>query len=328
MKEGMSYTFILNIVIVFIFVCFAVILGLFSYYKAFKANSIIAEAIEKYEGYNCLSKEEIGKKLSTIGYNTPFDVKCSKKDGHCESAHSYKVIVNNLDFDNKNYIYKEEMNSPYKCDSNGCATNKHYQYTIYTYMYMNVPIISGLVKMPFVSKTSQLYEFRNFYVQLKNGVLRTTETFSAPEELFQIKKINGTLYVDSSDEVKTMIKNKVEISQNNPITYPEQILAKSLLSTTASLSGFRNYITVEEGFYNLSGSLTLDYRLRAFAYKILNDNVEKFTSSTSSEMLRYGPDGYDDVYADNGFKNKCGFKIDYSYLKENDLTKYRKGVSE
>ena len=69
MKESISYTFVLNIVIMFIFICAAVIMGIFSYFRAYKANTIIINEIEKYEGYNCLSAQTIAQKLSTISYN-------------------------------------------------------------------------------------------------------------------------------------------------------------------------------------------------------------------------------------------------------------------
>ena len=103
MKESISYSFLLNIIILFITVCAAIIMGIFSYYKAFRANSIITETIEKYEGYNCIAKEEIARKLGGIGYNTPFNVKCKNSDGNCETDNAengnYKVTSYNLDFD-------------------------------------------------------------------------------------------------------------------------------------------------------------------------------------------------------------------------------------
>ena len=75
MKESISYTFVLNIIIIFIFICFAIIMGIFSYYRAFKANTIIINSIERNEGYNCISAQEAGQKLNNIGYSTPFNVK-------------------------------------------------------------------------------------------------------------------------------------------------------------------------------------------------------------------------------------------------------------
>ena len=68
MKESISYTFLLNIVIVFVFTCFAIVMGVLSYYKAFKVNNIITNSIEKYEGFNNLSRNDINLKLNSIGY--------------------------------------------------------------------------------------------------------------------------------------------------------------------------------------------------------------------------------------------------------------------
>ena len=52
MKESISYTYLLNMMLVFIFVSFSVLLCVFSYSKAFRVNSKIAGALEKAEGYN------------------------------------------------------------------------------------------------------------------------------------------------------------------------------------------------------------------------------------------------------------------------------------
>lgn len=198
MKEGISYSFLLNIVILFIFVCFTVVMGVMSYYRAYKAGAIIVESIEKYEGYNCLSKQEISQKLGSITYNVPFNVSCnSKVSGSCEVGDGYVVVVNDLDFNvsvnssdlDSGKAYGEVMNSSYSCgihsnlsrdnlkDVKVCSTNKHYQYTIYTYMYFDLPVINSIIKIPFISKSKVLYEFRDFY-NFNGEIL---DSFSIPE---------------------------------------------------------------------------------------------------------------------------------------------------
>ena len=177
MKQGISYSFLLNIVILFVFVCGAVITGIFSYYRAFKANTIIINEIEKYEGYNCLTKDSIAKKLSSVSYNVPFNVKCKSSYGEpCitdnEENGNYAVVAYNLDDrdvndgryfnDDDELDYIHLMNAKIYEDDE--SYTKEYQFGVYTYLYTDLPIISGFIRIPFFSKTRKLYEFRNIKV--------------------------------------------------------------------------------------------------------------------------------------------------------------------
>ncbi len=201
MKESISYSFLLNIVIVFIFVCFAIIMGVLSYYRAFRANEAIIESIEKYEGFNCASQAEIDRKLGVIGYMTPFNVTCDGKDKPCktDTNNNYAIISYNLDGpvsekylddtkitdlaskqiddDGKEtkapitgiYANNDEMNS-LAANSRKYydVSTKHYQYGVYTYMYVDLPVVAGMIRIPYYSKTSVMYEFRNLYASEDN----------------------------------------------------------------------------------------------------------------------------------------------------------------
>ena len=59
MKESIGGTASLNIALAFISIVFAFLAAALSYYKAFKVNNIISNAIEKYEGFNELSINEM-----------------------------------------------------------------------------------------------------------------------------------------------------------------------------------------------------------------------------------------------------------------------------
>lgn len=167
MKESISYSFLLNIVIVFVFLCFAIIMGMFSYHKAFKANTIILSAIEKYEGYNCASKAEINKKLGTIGYNVPFTPTCKKDEKHCvvDDVHKYKVVSYNLDGPqgDTGVDYVNDITGTAYIYSTGAQT-QHYRYAVTTYMYVDIPVVSQLMRMSVTTKTNTMYEFRDIYV--------------------------------------------------------------------------------------------------------------------------------------------------------------------
>ena len=169
MKESISYSFLLNIIILFIFVCASIIAGIFSYYKAFRANTIIINEIEKYEGYNCNSMSKIASKLKTISYNLPFDVKCKDGEDNCatDEFNNYKVYSYNMGNIDVSYELKENgVNGPsIQCNSkNKCQTVDTYQYGVYTYMYTDLPVVSGLLRIPVYSKTKPLHDYRNLAV--------------------------------------------------------------------------------------------------------------------------------------------------------------------
>lgn len=183
MKESISYSFLLNIIILFIFVCAAIVTGIFSYYKAFRANTFIVNEIEKYEGFNCNSMSKIASKLSSISYNLPFDVKCKDGEDNCatDDLNNYKVYSYNIGTYGKTNIqsptvYSEESinGANIQCgnvktvDSDGnertveeCQMIDTYQYGVYTYMYTDLPVVSGLLRIPVYSKTKPLHDFRN-----------------------------------------------------------------------------------------------------------------------------------------------------------------------
>lgn len=328
MKESISYSFLLNIIILFIFVCVAIIMGIFSYYKAFRANTIISETIEKYEGFNCVSKEEIARKLGGLGYNTPFNVQCKSSDKNCETDSdtngNYKVISYNLDFEG-NYIYDEDMNSTYKCEEkngiNYCTTNKHYQYGIYTYMYVELPVISNLLKLSYFSKTNPMYEFRNFYVEQTSSTNRSgaattntqiTDTEVAFKNMYKREIIDGKIYVkdgyagestatytDSNDNVQTI---------ENPTS--NKLLAQASLSIYAQfLNGFGAAKSFSDGkmsyeylFKDITQESGVNLRTRASAIN-LESIFGAFDGSLTTKIMGKGIP-----------RHECGYVMDYGLL--------------
>lgn len=69
MKQSVGYTVKLNFIIIFIFLSFAFLAGTYCYARAFKVNTLITTELEKYEGYNDLSKAAIETDLGNVGYS-------------------------------------------------------------------------------------------------------------------------------------------------------------------------------------------------------------------------------------------------------------------
>lgn len=138
MKQGLGSIFMFNIIIVFIILVFAFLAATLSYSKAFRMNSRITNAIEKYEGYNTLAQKEIKRNLDTIGYRQGSKINCPDKGG---------TVVTNGNQSHKYCVYKFELDK------------YHYSYGVLTYMNMEIPLINQSLEIPVYSKTNKIYRF-------------------------------------------------------------------------------------------------------------------------------------------------------------------------
>lgn len=148
MRQGIGSVFIYNIIIVFIVITFGFLSATLSYMKAYKVNGRIANALEKYEGYNALSSGEINNTLSSLGYRLGIK-KCETKthNGHIYSSeersdksHLYCV-----------YEYNNKANSDFH--------DGYFTYGITTYIFFDIPIIGGTFKIPVYSETESIFKF-------------------------------------------------------------------------------------------------------------------------------------------------------------------------
>lgn len=138
MRESFGSVLLYNIIIIFILITFAFLSGTLSYTKAFKANSRIIHALEKFEGYNELSNNEINNVLGSIGYQRG-DISCPKQEG--------TTAISKIDNNFRYCIYKFEKG------------NKDY-YGVLTYLYFEFPIV-GNFGVPLYTKTEKIYRFNS-----------------------------------------------------------------------------------------------------------------------------------------------------------------------
>lgn len=142
MRESIGSVFLYNIIIVFLVITFAFLSGTLAYMKAFKANSRIVNAIEKYEGYNSLSSEEIERILTSIGYLKE-EANCKKRDG----------LVPMESLENTKFLF-----CVYHYDENATGLENKDFYGVQTYMYFDFPVI-GRIRIPLYAKTEKVYRF-------------------------------------------------------------------------------------------------------------------------------------------------------------------------
>ena len=142
MRESIGSTVLYNIIIVFLSLIFALILGTLVYYKAFKVNKMIINSIEKFEGYNDLAREDIDLHLNSIGYPSRYAGNCPVKDGVAPAtpiSDQYRYCI---------YFY----------DNDG--SSKYYSFGVISYITFEFPFIDGtLLSFPIYTKTDRIYRF-------------------------------------------------------------------------------------------------------------------------------------------------------------------------
>lgn len=164
MRESIGTTFTLNFIIFFMVLVFAFLAATLSYYKAYKVNNRIVQAIEKYEGYNDLSKQEIENAFLTLGYDRS-NLNCSETRYSNTSADSvYNVVgqlVNSATKTTDGYCVYLYMNDGAVVTQDGklSETDKYYSYGVTTYMKLTLPVVQYTLKLPIFSKTNRMYYF-------------------------------------------------------------------------------------------------------------------------------------------------------------------------
>lgn len=140
MKEAIGSVPIYNFIIIFILITFGFLIATLSYMKAFKVNSRISIALEKYEGYNSLSKQEINNTLGNLGYLIG-KAKCPDRKGATKLETS----------DYQYCVYRYPAGE--KTDKNG-----YFYYGVISYIYVDLPIV-GRFTIPVYHESERIYRF-------------------------------------------------------------------------------------------------------------------------------------------------------------------------
>ena len=139
MNSAIDHTYLYNIIIIFLLIVFAFVMGMVVYYKSFKINKNMLSIIEKYEGYNTLSKKEIDKSLDTIGYNL--------KAGECPDRNGADIVY--AGETNKYCVYHYPVEK-----ENG----RYYTYGITTYITFDFPFGFD-IRLPIHTKSNRIFKF-------------------------------------------------------------------------------------------------------------------------------------------------------------------------
>lgn len=153
MKEAIANAGIFNLVIIFVIILIAFFIGSLSYSKAFKVKNKIIEEIEKDQAYttgvNNSTEDRVEEWIGNIGYrvntgNTRNSVNCPTVTGN--GGEQGKLVNSDGDYQ---YCVYEFDTCTVKSDKAKCG--KYYRVT--AYMYFDIPILSGLLKIPVSGET-------------------------------------------------------------------------------------------------------------------------------------------------------------------------------
>lgn len=134
MKEAIGASFIFNLVMIFVGVMIALLVGSLAYSKGFKVRNRIIDIVQKYEGYTEEAREEINNNLKDIGYRIA-GKECKERGGMTpEPERDYNYCI---------YRY-ETTKGPY--------------YGVTVFIHIDIPIIGDWVEIPLYGETRILFE--------------------------------------------------------------------------------------------------------------------------------------------------------------------------
>lgn len=174
MRQSIGTTFMLNFIILFIFLVFAFLAGTLSYYKAYRVNNSIVNAIERFEGYNQYSIEEINTRLAGLAYETANlrnDISAYCPQEWKESVPASKtnlnyyvtgtLVTNTEGRGEMGYcVYYFENDNNFDAKSGNIeTTDNYYMYGVLTYIQFKFPGFQYLLRIPVFSRTNRMYAF-------------------------------------------------------------------------------------------------------------------------------------------------------------------------
>ena len=155
MREAIGSAFIVNLILIFIAVISALLIGSINYSKAYKVKDRIVYTIEKYDGWSQDAQDEIDKQLKALGYRID-----SGFNSNCESLYK-KKYGSSYEKNGSELVHGKNLGAN---QYNYCVYRVRYEsgigdyYSVTTFMRFDIPLIGGLLVFPISGETSVMYE--------------------------------------------------------------------------------------------------------------------------------------------------------------------------
>lgn len=136
MKEAIGTSMVFNLILIFVGIFIALLVGSLAYSKGFKVRNKIIDLIERNEGYNDTAKAQIDQNMGDIGYYIMIN-------RTCESYNGVEPLPNN---------------SPYRYCVYEYSTSKGKYYGVKVFIHFDFPIIGNFIEIPLYGETRIIFE--------------------------------------------------------------------------------------------------------------------------------------------------------------------------
>lgn len=142
MKEAIGTTFVFNLVMIFVGVMIALLVGSLAYSKGFKVRNRIINIIEDQNGYTEEAQRAIDENLKAIGYR----IKTSSVNCRAQQEKHGGKMIENATKTNYNYCVFE----------NNSTKGKYYGVTVF--IHFDIPILGDFVEIPVYGETRIIFD--------------------------------------------------------------------------------------------------------------------------------------------------------------------------
>lgn len=134
MKEAIGNSMVFNLIMIFVSVFIALLVGSIAYSKGFKVRNRIIDIVQQHEGYTAEAIEEIDENLANIGYRI-VDKECKQRNNADSIAESdYRYCL---------YEY---------------TTSRGNYYGVTVFIHFDIPLIGDFIEIPVYGETSLIFE--------------------------------------------------------------------------------------------------------------------------------------------------------------------------
>lgn len=152
MRESIGNAYLYTFVIIFVIIFVAFLVGSISYSKAFKIKNVIINTIEKNEGWNATTENEINDMLASIGYSvTPNGV------GACPEFNGVRSSYNR----ENGYFYCVYRLNEFDGINTNVNEYRGEYYRVVTFISFDIPVINGVLRIPVQGETKNIFDLRN-----------------------------------------------------------------------------------------------------------------------------------------------------------------------
>lgn len=130
MKEALGTSVVFNLMMVFLGVIIAILIGSVAYSKGFKVRNRIIDIIEKNNGYNEQAAIDIANDLKKLGYRVTDNKDCASRDGN--------YGIKNDEYNYCIYTY---------------STSKGDYFGVTVFIQLDLPLIGKYINLPVYGET-------------------------------------------------------------------------------------------------------------------------------------------------------------------------------